>query len=153
MGELYRPKGSKSNPREYNRGDMTTKAETLERREKISLVLAKSITNPTDISNQTKIPISDVKNDLRWMKKTAQTSLAGHALDGYIFETRNTIDQLKDIEHELQALRSTEKDLGNKLKIIHELKELINMRWVIHGDGLTLLATKYQMDNGSQTTN
>jgi hypothetical protein len=130
-----------------------TKAETLERREKISLVLAKSITNPTDISKQTGLKIEDVKNDLRWMKKTAQTSLAGHALDGYIFETRNTIDQLKDIEHELQALRSTEKDLGNKLKIIHELKELINMRWVIHGDGLTLLATKYQMDNGSQTTN
>jgi hypothetical protein len=86
-----------------------TKAQTLERREKISLVLAKSITNPTDISKQTGLKIEDVKNDLRWMKKTAQTSLAGHALDGYIFETRNTIDQLKDIEHELQALRPLRK--------------------------------------------
>ena len=124
----------------------------MERREKISLVLAKSITNPTDISKQTGFKLSDVKNDLRWMKKSAKTTLSGHALDGYIFETKNTIDQLKDIEHELQALRSTETDLDKKLKIMHELKELINMRWVIHGDGLTLLAQKYQDDNGSQTS-
>lgn len=127
---------------------MTTKIATQNRREQISLVLAKSITNPTDIASQTGLALSDVKNDLMWMKKAAKTTLSGHALDGYIFETKNTIDQLKDIEHELQALRSTEKDLGNKLKIIHELKELINMRWVIHGDGLTLLAQKYQTDNG-----
>ena len=86
------------------------------------------------------------------MKKTAKSSLAGHALDGYIFETRNTIDQLKDIEHERQALRSKETDLEKKLKIIHELKELINMRWVIHGDGLTLLAQKYVESNGSKTS-
>ena len=90
---------------------MTTKIATQNRREQISLVLAKSITNPTDIAKQTGLPLSDVKNDLRWMKRTAKTSLAGHALDGYIFETRNTIDQLKDIEHELQALRSKETDL------------------------------------------
>ena len=131
---------------------MATKAVTLQRREKISLVLAKSITNPTDIAKQTGIKVDDVKNDLRWMKKSAKTTLAGHALDGYIFETKNTIDQLKDIEHELQALRSKETDLEKKLKIIHELKELINMRWVIHGDGLTLLAQKYVDDNGSKTT-
>ena len=131
---------------------MSTKIATQNRREQISLVLAKSITNPTDIAKQTGLPLSDVKNDLRWMKRTAKTSLAGHALDGYIFETRNTIDQLKDIEHELQALRSKETDLEKKLKIIHELKELINMRWVIHGDGLTLLAQKYVESNGSKTS-
>jgi hypothetical protein len=131
---------------------MGTKAETLQRREKISLVLAKSITNPTDISKQTGLKVDDVKNDLRWMKRNAHVTLAGHALDGYIFETKNTIDQLKDIEHELQALRSKETDLDKKLKILHELKEVINMRWVIHGDGLTLLATKYTDDHASKTS-
>ena len=98
------------------------------------------------------LKVDDVKNDLRWMKRNAHVTLAGHALDGYIFETKNTIDQLKDIEHELQALRSKEQDLDKKLKILHELKEVINMRWVIHGDGLTLLATKYTDDYGSSKT-
>jgi DNA-binding CsgD family transcriptional regulator len=127
---------------------MGTKAETLQRREQISLVLAKSITTPTAISQQTGIKIEDVKNDLRWMKKAAKTTLSGHALDGYIFETKNTIDQLKDIEHELQSLRTKETDLDKKIKILHELKEVINMRWVIHGDGLTLLAQKFKDDGG-----
>lgn len=128
---------------------MATRAVTMQRREKISLVLAKSITNPTDISKQTGIPVDDVKNDLKWMKKNSQVALSGHTLDGYIFETKNTIDQLRDIEHELQSLRSKEGNLDNKIKIIHELKEVINMRWVIQGDGLTAMSTKMAENNGS----
>ena len=131
---------------------MGTKMETLHRREKISNVLAKSITNPTDISKQTGLKLDDVKNDLRWMKKNAKTTLAGHALDGYIFETQQTISQLRDIEYELQSLRSKETDLDKKIKILHELKDVINMRWVIHGDGLTLLAQQYVDEHGNNTS-
>lgn len=124
------------------------------RRERISIVLAKSITTPSAIANQLKdVDIETIKNDLKWMRKNSRVVLSGNTLEGYIFETHNTIEQLRDIELELQSLRSTEKETETKLKIIHELKEVINMRWVLHGDGLTLLAQKIGDRVDSQTTN
>ena len=68
--------------------------------------------------------------------------MANHTLDGYVFETKNTIDQLQDIEMELQVLRSNISNLDQKLKIIRELVSVINMRWVIQGDGPTLMNLK-----------
>ena len=116
--------------------------------------MAKSITTPSAIANQLKdVDIETIKNDLKWMRKNSRVVLSGNTLEGYIFETHNTIEQLRDIELELQSLRSTEKETETKLKIIHELKEVINMRWVLHGDGLTLLAQKIGDRVDSQTTN
>lgn len=97
-----------------------------------------------------KIPLTDVKNDLKWMRTNSRTWLSDHALNGFVFATQNTIEQLLDIEVELQSLRSKESDIELKLKIIKELKDTINMRWVIQGDGPTLMAQKYadrQADN------
>lgn len=114
-------------------------AEVQKRREDVSLCLQKSVTKPTLIAKRLKLDIKTVNNDLHWMRKDAKKWLTGHALEGYVFETKNTIDQMKDIETELQALRSTAGTLDEKLKVIKELRETINIRWVIQGEGPTLM--------------
>jgi len=118
---------------------MVSMAKTLERRNKVSLCLAKSMTNPIQIANQINEPIARIRNDLHWMRHNSKKWLSGHTLDGYIWETRKTIDQLSDIIMDLQAMRSVEKDVDRKLRIIHELADKINMKWVIQGDGPTLM--------------
>lgn len=128
---------------------MTTAADTKTRRERVSLCLSKSMTSTKLIAEQIKATPEQVNNDLRWMKKNSSKWLSGHTLDGYVFETRKTIDQLQDIEVELQSLRSLEKNLDNKLKIMKQLAELINMRWVIQGDGPTLMSMKFGQGNAT----
>jgi hypothetical protein len=118
---------------------LTNHNEVKKRREQISLCLSKSVTSPKGISEQTKIEMKTVENDLYWMRKHSSKWLSNHTLDGYVFETQQTIEQLKDIEFELQSLRSKEKNLDKKLKIIGELTQVINMRWVIQGDGPTFM--------------
>jgi len=130
---------------------LTSQADVQRRREAISRCLAKSITSPSLIAKQTNLELSQVKNDLVWMRKNAKTWLTGHALDGYVFETKNTIDQLKDIEVELQKMRTEAPNTDEKIKIIHELKDTINMRWVIQGDGPTLMAQRYADMHGNET--
>ena len=122
---------------------MATQAEILERRNKVSLCLAKSMNKPSDIARNLKVPLDTVRNDLFWMKKNSPKWLSGHALNGYIFETQQTIEQLRDMELELQAMRQDETNREIKIKIIHELKEVVNMRWVIQGDGPTLMYSRY----------
>jgi len=134
---------------------MTKQKVVEKRREEISLCLQKSITTPKQIAKQTGIERATVANDLFWMQKKSQKWLSGHTLDGYIFETKNTIDQLKDIETELQLKRQayaklappkepTESDdkIFAYLMIIKELKNTINMRWQIQGDGPTYMNLK-----------
>lgn len=118
---------------------MASSKETLERRNQVSICLAKSMTTPMQIAKHLNAPVTTVKNDLRWMRKNSRKWLSGHTLDGYIWETQKTIDQLSDVIFELQALRSNEKDVDRKLRIIHELADKINMKWVILGDGPTLM--------------
>lgn len=127
---------------------MTTTAVTKHRREQVSLCLSKSMVSPAQIAKHTGQHINSVNNDLRWMRKHSRKWLSGHTLDGYIFETKKTIEQLQDIELELQSLRSQEKDLDNKLKIIKQLADIINMRWVIQGDGPTLMNINTVKDYG-----
>lgn len=131
---------------------MATQHQIMKRREEIGKCLAKSITTPLAIVKQTNIPLSTVRNDLHWMRKNSRKWLSGHALDGYIFNTKNTIEQLQDIELELQALRSNETDVDRKLKIMHELRETINMRWVIEGDGPTLMAQRFAENHGGKAS-
>jgi len=125
---------------------MASSKETLERRNQVSICLAKSMTTPAQIAKHIDAPVSTIKNDLHWMRKNSRKWLSGHTLDGYIWETQKTIDQLSDLIFELQALRSTEKDVDRKLRIMHELADKINMKWVILGDGPTLMQTR--MVNG-----
>ena len=125
---------------------MVSSKETLERRNQVSICLAKSMTTPAQIAKHIDAPVSTIKNDLRWMRKNSRKWLSGHTLDGYIWETQKTIDQLSDLIFELQSLRSNEKDVDRKLRIMHELADKINMKWVILGDGPTLMQTR--MVNG-----
>ncbi len=125
---------------------MTDQKAVQKRREQISLCLQKSITTPKQIAKQTGLDTGTIANDLFWMQKKMQKWLSGHTLDGYIFETKNTIDQLKDIEMELQKKRQDYVKLDDKifayLLIIKELKNTINMRWQIQGDGPTFMNLK-----------
>jgi len=121
---------------------MATQKEILARRVKISSALAKSVTSPKQIAQTLEIEEDTVKNDLRWMQKASRKWLVGWALDGYIFATKNTIDQLEDIETELQKMRQDERNPETKLKIIRELRETINTRWVIQGEGPTRMAMR-----------
>jgi len=125
-----------------------TAAQTIKRREQVSLCLSKSMISPTQIAQQIGAPVSKVKNDLHWMRTNAKTWLSGHTLDGYVFETKKTIDQLQDIELELQSMRSKTTDPDEKLKIMKQLIDVINTRWVIQGDGPTLMNMKYAETHG-----
>ena len=73
------------------------------------------------------------------MTTNSRKWLAGHALHGFVFSTQNTLAQLRDIELDLQVMRIEAKDISEKLAIIHELKDTINMRWVLEGEGPTLM--------------
>ena len=116
-----------------------TSAQVKKRREQISLCLQKSVTSASLIARELGLRVATVSNDLHWMKLQAQKWLSEHTLDGYVFETKNTIEQLKDIEMDLQDMRRMTTNPEVKLKIIHELISLINMRWVMQGDGPTLM--------------
>lgn len=112
---------------------------TLARRNQVSLCLAKSMNRPEDIARQLNIPYNTVRNDLNWMKKNSSKWLMGHTLNGYIFETQKAIDQISDIILELQSLRSKEQNIDRKIRIMHELADKINMKWVMQGEGPTLM--------------
>jgi len=121
--------------------------EVLTRRNRISLALSKSVTKPATIAEATGIDVKTVKNDLNWMRKNSKEWLSGWAMNGYVWATQQTVSQLEDIESELQKKRAdwvknnpTENE--EYLKLIHELKEVINLRWVVQGDGPALMALK-----------
>jgi len=118
------------------------KEKVRKRREQISHCLQKSVISPSMIARQLDLPVSTVANDLYWMKKQATKWLSEHTLDGYVFVTKYTIDQLQDIEMDLQKMRNENPDPHVKLKIIRELIQLINIRWVMQGDGPALMNAK-----------
>jgi len=116
-----------------------TRAHVRKRREHISLCLQKSLTSPSLIAKQLGLPVRTIANDLYWMKKQSLIWLAGHTLEGYVYETQLTIEQLKDIELDLQQMRQDEKDPMKKKSIMMSLVEVINIRWVIQGEGPTYM--------------
>jgi len=131
---------------------LSTKQEVLKRRTLISDYLAKSVTKPSELSKQTGIPVKTVKNDLDHMRKNSIKWLHKHTLDGYVHATQQTIDQLQDIESELQEMRNklAKDDEGAVLKrkaILVALVDVINIRWMIQGDGPTYLSNKYTNNN------
>lgn len=120
-----------------------TKKDVLARRNKVSQMLAKSISKPSDLAKTLDLDVKDVQNDLYWMRKESKPWLSGYALDGYVFVTRNSIAQLEDIEVELQEMRQKLKkadgDKTMRLRVMGELRETINTRWVMQGEGPTLM--------------
>ena len=89
------------------------------------------------------------KNSIKWLHK--------HTLDGYVHATQQTIEQIQDIEKEMQEMRNIM--AGDELKdippaddmkrkaMLLALVEVINIRWVIQGDGPTYLSNKYINEN------
>jgi hypothetical protein len=144
---------------------MTTQYETKLRRDKVSECLSKGLHSPAlivkKLEKDFKIPPGDhqkfykrIDNDLRWMRKDSIQWLQGHTLDGYVYETRMAISQLRDIESELQEMREKQKEGGeipDRLKIMAELKDTINLRWVMQGDGPTLM--NLNLKHGKDTQN
>ena len=115
-----------------------TRAQVADRRNKVSKLLAKSVIKPTDIAHNIGVEVKAINNDLEWLKKNSSKVLDKYALDNYVFQTINTIEQLRDIELELQSMRQSTTG-KEKIMVIHELKDTINLRWQIEGDGLTNL--------------
>lgn len=128
-----------------------TKLQVQQDRNNISKLMAKSVTNPSDIASLLKMPLPQVKNDLYSMRKNSRQWLAGYAAEGYRHVTKLTIEQLEDIEVELQKMRqdltpakeqpptTNPSEVDARLKVLKELRETINTRWIIQGNGPTLM--------------
>ncbi len=139
---------------------MPTQKEVMQRRNTLSNYIARSVTNAPDLARMAHVPYETVRNDLKWMSKNSKHWLSGWSLHGFVFATKNTIEQLESIELELQSRRAdmiqAEKDkkpfeLEQYLKVLHELKDVINLRWAIQGEGPTLMYLK-SMDKYAQTS-
>jgi len=118
------------------------KQQVMQRRNDISRLMAKSVVRPEDIAKHLKINVKTVYEDFKYFKNNSKKWLYGYANEGYVFVTRQTIDSLYDIELELQQLRQKAITQDDKLKVIRELRETINTRWVMQGEGPTLMALK-----------
>ncbi len=142
-----------------------TKLEYSQDRDKISKLLAKSVTRPSDISTMLKMDLKTVNNDLMFMRNNSRKWLAGYAAAGYVQVTKQTIEQMNDLEIELQQMRqdltpakeqppSTTTEMETRLHVIKELRETINTRWVIEGNGPTMMQLQAMQDenNANQGT-
>jgi len=133
-----------------------TKQEVItKRRLEISKCLQKSIVTPSGIHHQTNIPLKTINNDLQHMRKASIKWLHKHTLDGYVHATQQTIEQIQDIETEMQEMRNIlQKDHPDRFmqrkSILMGLAEIINLRWVIQGDGPTYLSNKYTNENATR---
>jgi len=118
---------------------MSSKLEVKERRDGVQLELAKCNYKPDDIAHVLNCTVKSVYNDLQFIRKDSRKWLDGWALDGYTEATHTTIEQLKLIEKNLQDFIRMTKDDKLRLKAIAELRETINLRWVVQGEGPTLM--------------
>ncbi len=91
------------------------------------------------IATELKVPVKAVYNDLQFIRKDAKVWLDEWALDGYTQATRLTIEQLQRMEKELTEFIQLTSDPRLKLKAVNELRETINLRWVVQGEGPTLM--------------
>ena len=113
-----------------------------ERRSKVGLLLAKSITKPQMISKQLDEDVGVIYEDIKYFKKQATPWLDELAFTGFVWECKNAIDKLKNMEEEMQMLRQDAKGIDEKLKVIHELEYNINLQIETLGNGPTLMALK-----------
>jgi len=118
---------------------LPSKAEIKERREGVQLELSKHNYKADAIATELKCPVKAVYNDLQFIRKDSQTWLDEWALDGYALATRTTIEQLQRMEKELTEFIKLTSDPKLKLKAVNELRETINLRWVVQGEGPTLI--------------
>jgi len=115
---------------------------TKARRGKVGLLLAKSITKPQMIADHLNEDVGIVYQDIKYFKEQATPWLDELAFLGFVWECKNAIDKLKNIEEEYQVLRQDAKTLDDKLKILHALEYNINLQVETLANGPTLMALK-----------
>ena len=114
----------------------------VDRRNKVALAMAKSVTKPQAIAESIGEDVGVIYDGIAHLKKQATPWLDDLAFTGFVWECKNAIDKLKDIEVELQSLRQNTNNLDDKLRVIHELEYNINLQMETLGNGPTLMALK-----------
>ena len=117
----------------------STKLEIAFRRKQVNNELAKHNYKAEDIAKAIKEPVEKIYHDLKWIRKDSRKWLDSWALDGYTECTKVTIDQLERMERDLHTIISEEDDPKIVLRAYAELRETINLRWVVQGEGPTLM--------------
>ena len=119
--------------------DKATKLEIAFRRKQVSNELAKHNYKAEDIAQAIKHDVKLVYKDMAHLRKQSNKWLDGWALDGYTECTKVTIDQLERMERNLQRIINESGDERIVLRAYQELRETINLRWVVQGEGPTLM--------------
>lgn len=121
---------------------MTAKSTRLEvqfRRKQVNNELAKHNYKAEDIAKAIKEPVEKIYHDLKWIRKDSRKWLDAWALDGYTECVKVTIDQLELMERNLHHIIANSSDERIVLGAYRELRETINLRWVVQGEGPTLM--------------
>jgi len=113
-----------------------------ERRDKVGQLLAKSITKPQMIAKNLNKDVRVIYKDIKYFKEQAIPWLDELAFTGFVWECKNAIDKLKDIEEEKQKLRQDARGIDEKLKVMHEIEYNINLQIETLANGPTLMALK-----------
>lgn len=130
-----------------------TKQEVAFRRKQVNNELAKHNYKAEDIAKAIKIPVDMVYHDLKWIRKDSRKWLDSWALDGYTEATKTTIEQLERMERNLQNIINESGDDKVILRAYAELRETVNLRWVVQGEGPTLMnLRRFKLEGRSATT-
>lgn len=113
-----------------------------ERRDKVGLLLAKSITKPQMIAEHLDEDVGVIYEDIKYFKKQAVPWLDDLTFTRFVWECKNAIDKLKNIEEDMQKLRQDAKGIDEKLKVFHEIQYNINLQIETLANGPTLMELK-----------
>jgi len=113
-----------------------------ERRDKVGLLLAKSITKPQMIAEHLDEDVGVIYEDIKYFKKQAVPWLDDLTFTEFVWECKNAIDKLKNIEEDMQKLRHDAKGIDEKLKVFHEIQYNINLQIETLANGPTLMELK-----------
>jgi len=106
-----------------------------ERREKISLMLSHGYTQ-VQIAQKLGVNRRTILRDKIFLKEEAQKWLNGLARDGFVFETKMTLDMLKDTKRQLNEMLDQD-DLSReeRRKLLKQRDENIVLQLQIIGEG------------------
>ena len=131
----------------------STKQEVAFRRKQVNNELAKHNYKAEDIATALKQPVEKIYHDLKWIRKNSRKWLDSWALDGYTEATKTTIDQLERMERNLQAIIDESDDEKIILRAYAELRETVNLRWVVQGEGPTLMnLRRFKLEGSARST-
>jgi len=126
------------------------------RREEVSLCLAQSMTKPQIIAEvvekRTSIPCKakDVTNDIAYFRRESQGWPSSLAIQGYVYECSLAVEKVNVLERRMQELLEKSDNADQKVRITHEIEELINLKLSILENGPNLLILR-QLENKEKT--